>query len=416
MGLVTRTCAPRAHPARTRERLLAEQPLRLAAELLRRLAGQHAGRRDAAPRPDAPRHDGELEQLHLLLGPARREREVPAAGGRAGGWGGGAVGQRGARRAKARRASAAFETAAAARAAPGGGRGGAARLTARRGRRRAGRGRPSAARGRRAAWGRGPARRSALGLARAEGSASPGRGAGPGAPAARQALRGAASGPIGGVGDWRDEGRGRMFLLSRWCHHQVSGQTARAPGPRHTQAQSWAFNGIEGRSCCGPQVRAGAWRGGGARAAAAGAPARAPPGAVDLISRGRRFAAAAAGVRGRGGPLVDAGRGATAPPPAPRPPRAPPRPMALRSARNPRPVFAQNTPGGALKRAPAAAPPPRRADLARTPSRRAPPAHPPPRACAAARRRPGRAPPIAGAAAAGRAPRGPRGAAPAHGG
>jgi hypothetical protein len=73
-----------ARAAPTGQRLLAQQPLRLAAELLRRLARQQAGRRDLAPRAYAEAHDAEPQRADLGLGPAGGEAEVPPACGRGG--------------------------------------------------------------------------------------------------------------------------------------------------------------------------------------------------------------------------------------------------------------------------------------------------------------------------------------------
>jgi hypothetical protein len=55
--------------------LLAQQPLRLAVQLLDELARQHARVDDLHPAPDAKLLQRQLQRHHLVLGPACQPRE-----------------------------------------------------------------------------------------------------------------------------------------------------------------------------------------------------------------------------------------------------------------------------------------------------------------------------------------------------
>ena len=67
----------RAWPRLTCERLLAEQPLRLAAQLPDQLARQQADAVDLRPSADSILHEAEPEHVRLLPGPPRGGCEVP---------------------------------------------------------------------------------------------------------------------------------------------------------------------------------------------------------------------------------------------------------------------------------------------------------------------------------------------------
>ena len=73
--LVSQT--PHLQPGVRRQALLAQQPLRLAVELLDHLAREQARRLDLHPAADAEPHQAELERRSLVGGPARRRGEVP---------------------------------------------------------------------------------------------------------------------------------------------------------------------------------------------------------------------------------------------------------------------------------------------------------------------------------------------------
>lgn len=66
-------------PQHTCERLLPQQPLRLPAQLPRRLAGEQPRRGDAAPRGDAKGFEAEAQRIDFIARPAGRQRKVPAA-------------------------------------------------------------------------------------------------------------------------------------------------------------------------------------------------------------------------------------------------------------------------------------------------------------------------------------------------
>lgn len=76
----TRACMSVCARMGTCERLLPQQALRLAAQLLDELPGQVARRVDGLPLADAILHEAQLQHLRLLARPPRRGRKVPAAG------------------------------------------------------------------------------------------------------------------------------------------------------------------------------------------------------------------------------------------------------------------------------------------------------------------------------------------------
>lgn len=63
----------------TCQRLLPQQALRLAVELLVQLAGQQAGALDLLPPSDAMHHQAQPQDGHLRLRPPGRRTEVPPA-------------------------------------------------------------------------------------------------------------------------------------------------------------------------------------------------------------------------------------------------------------------------------------------------------------------------------------------------
>ena len=67
--------------ALTCKRLLAQQALRLAVQLLDHFAWQQAGLQDLHPAAYPVLHQAQLQDVGLLLRPARRGREVPPAEG-----------------------------------------------------------------------------------------------------------------------------------------------------------------------------------------------------------------------------------------------------------------------------------------------------------------------------------------------